>query len=479
VTTDVSPPEPPPPPPITAKPIPWLVGLLDRPSTLRALTAEHGSPLHLHHLGPFGDNVAGLTAAATDAGLHLGVYFARKANKAMCYVHAAIDAGIGIDLASAQELEQALRGGADPARLVVTAAVKPDDLLATCLEHGVLVVADNHDEATRYAAMARGVGRRAPIAIRVSNFRSERGGLGPSRFGFDIREPGLVDLVTSYHADLDVRGAHFHLDGYAANDRVQALVETIDLRDRLAGTGVDLEFIDMGGGFPVTYTDRDEEWTSFWAALDDSLIGRRPPITYRNDGYGRIAVDGRVVGPRNAYPHHQSPVGGAWLHDILTSSPADSQTGSIPRRLTERRLELRCEPGRALLDGCGASISTVVHVKANRDDLLVGLDMNSSNCRTQKSELLTDPVHLPNHAGPPAPCAGYLTGAYCSESDLITRRRLHFTHQPAHGDLVIMTNTAGYFMHFTESRSHQLPLPKNVHTAPSRPGWTLDDIDRR
>lgn len=466
-------------PPITAKPIPWLVDLLGEPSALRALTAEYGSPLHLNHVGPFVDNAAGIASAGADAGVDLGVFFARKANKALCYVRAAIEAGIGIDVASAQELEQALRCGADPARLVVTSAIKTDGLLATCLEHGVLVVADNHDEATRYAALARSAGRRAPIAVRVSNFTFEHERAGPSRFGFDICDRGLLDLVASYHTDLDVRGMHFHLDGYAADDRIGALVETLQFHDRLASSGVDVDFIDIGGGFPVTYTDREDEWNSFWETLDDALIGRRPPITYRNDGYGQLVVDGRVVGPRFAYPHYQCPVGRKWLLDIITASPPGRESGDIALRLTRRRLGLRCEPGRALLDRCGASISTVVHVKSSGDDLLVGLDMNSSNCRTQKSELLTDPIHLPNRAGPNAPCFGYLTGAYCSESDLVTRRRLQFAQPPAHGDLVVFTNTAGYFMHFTESRSHQFQLPKNVHTAPHVDGWTLDDIDQQ
>ncbi len=467
------------PPTITARSIPWLGDLLEAPSTLRALTAEHGSPLHIHHLGPFSDNIVELTSAAADAGVALGVYFARKANKALCYVDAAIDVGIGIDLASSQELEQALRCGADSARLVVTSAVKPDALLATCLAHGVLVVADNADEVGRYAAMARSAGRRPPIAIRLSNFQFERRRHDRSRFGFDLSDPDLIDLITSYHVDLDVRGAHFHLDGYDPNDRIDALTETLALHDHLADRGIGLRFIDMGGGFPVSYTDRADEWNTFWDALDDALIGRRPPITYRNDGYGRIALGGSVVGPRHAYPHHQSLIGGDWLREILTASPAGTAGDDIAGQLLRRGLELRCEPGRALLDGCGASIATVVHVKTSGDDLLIGLDMNSSNCRTQKSELLTDPIHLPIRTGPPVPCSGYLTGAYCSESDLITRRRLQFAQVPACGDLVVFTNTAGYFMHFTESRSHQFPLPKNVHSDPLRQHWVLDEIDRQ
>ena len=465
-------------PAITPKSIPWLENLNADPSALQALTAEYGSPLHLHHVAPFTDNVAELVDAAQATGVDLDVYFARKANKALCYVHAAVGAGIGIDLASGEELDQALRSGADPARLVVTSAIKPDDLLRTCLDHGVLVALDNHDEAVRYATMARGVGRRAPVAVRLSNFDFEHDRSGPSRFGFDIGDPDLVERIARYANDLDVDGLHFHLDGYAAGDRVEALAATMRLHDRLVQRDIAIGFIDMGGGFPMTYTDRVDEWSSFWDTLDDALTGQRPPITYRNDGYGQLVVDGRVVGPRLAYPHHQTPVGGSWLGEILRSTPADGEAGTIARRLADRRLRLRCEPGRALLDGCGASIATVVHVKPLGDDLLVALDMNSSNCRTQKSELMTDPYHVPLVRGGPAPCTGYVTGAYCSESDLITRRLLRFGRPPARGDLVVFPNTAGYFMHFTESRSHQFPLPRNVVAPLDGGDWTLDDIDR-
>jgi len=72
--------------------------------------------------------------------------------------------------------------------------------------------------------------------------------------------------------------------------------------------------------------------------------------------------------------------------------------------------------------------------------------------------------------------AGYLVGAYCTESELLSVRRLEFPHGIERKDLIVFPNTAGYLMHFLESRSHQFPLAKNVVL--SEDGLSLDPIDR-
>ena len=71
---------------------------------------------------------------------------------------------------------------------------------------------------------------------------------------------------------------------------------------------------------------------------------------------------------------------------------------------------------------------------------------------------------------------GYLTGAYCAEGDLIMHRKLTFVGGVAVGDIVAFPNTAGYLMHFVESRSHQFDLPQNLVLASGT--VEVDDIDR-
>lgn len=120
------------------------------------------------------------------------------------------------------------------------------------------------------------------------------------------------------------------------------------------------------------------------------------------------------------------------------------------------------------MDGCGVSVAQVEFRKQNADgDWLIGLAMNRTQCRTTSDDFLVDPIVISQtpaagESMPLTPMTGYLVGAYCTECELISLRRLTFPRGISRGDLVVFPNTAGYLMHFLESRSHQFPLAKNL-----------------
>ena len=104
--------------------------------------------------------------------------------------------------------------------------------------------------------------------------------------------------------------------------------------------------------------------------------------------------------------------------------------------------------------------------------------MNHTHCRTTAADFSVDPILIPAKTRPTSPPrTGYLVGAYCMEEEYITTRRLHFPNGVAAGDLIAFPNTAGYLMHFLESRSHQFDLPKNLILGKDSNG-VLDPIDQ-
>lgn len=117
-------------------------------------------------------------------------------------------------------------------------------------------------------------------------------------------------------------------------------------------------------------------------------------------------------------------------------------------------------------------MARVEHRERQRDgSWVIGVAMNRSQCATTKPDHAVDPILVPHgHRSPrgdrspnrPDPMEGYLMGAQCTESDLLSRRQLRFPHGVARGDLVAFPNTAGYLMHFVETRSHQFALARNV-----------------
>ncbi|MEM8865688.1 MAG: Y4yA family PLP-dependent enzyme [Planctomycetota bacterium] len=459
-------------PPLSARLDTWMSPWLNA-DRLTPLIDEHGSPLNLLCTSPFADRVKALRDVGQQHGVDLDIFFARKANKCLSFVEAMIDLDGGIDIASETELDQTLASDCPGERVVCTAAIKSERLLAACLEHGVTVAIDNSDELALLKRLAESAEKTATVAFRLSGF-NHRGATLDSRFGM---QPGEVfDKLPELDGRLRVDGLHFHLHGYSADERMSALVECFGVIDRLRDRGHQPNFIDMGGGFPVCYLPSAEEWRAFWEAHKAGLLGEVAPTTYQSHGLGLSCVDGQIIGVPNVYPYYQEPTGPDWLSDILQ---ARTTRASIADELQSRDLTLRCEPGRALLDGAGFTVARVEFTKQRPDgDWYVGLSMNRTQCRTGSDDFLVDPIVLrPSRPGASQEARdGFLVGAYCTEAELLSLRRLRFPLGIARGDLVVFPNTAGYFMHFLESRSHQFPLARNLFVG-GGDATTLDPID--
>ncbi|MBG6085032.1 alanine racemase [Zhihengliuella flava] len=467
------------PQPLSARLEPWMNELLADDAACRALLAEHGSPVNVIETGPLVRNIDQLRAVAARHGVDFEVYVARKANKAVAVVDAARDAGAGIDVASDAELAQVLQRGVDPAKIILTAAVKPPATLRRALRAGVVISLDNQDELADLSAESPDT--RPEVALRIA---AQSDGIRPTRFGLSPAE--WLDALAARGSGVRVSGVHFHLHGYAAADRVTVLGEALEFVDRLRAAGHEVRFVDIGGGLPMSYLEEQSEWDAFWAALRArraALAGGAPAeeatavpeLTWNDDPLG---LDGSGA----VYPFWQELTRAAWLEAVL-AAPVPGRGAepalTVAEAVRGRGLELRCEPGRAVLDGCGLTLASVAFRKKRADGVpLVGLHMNRTQMRSTSLDVLLDPllVRAPGAAAEPA-VEAYLVGAYCIEDELILRRKLRFPKGVRRDDVVAFPNTAGYLMHIIESASHQIPLAANVVR---RGGdYTRDAIDAR
>ncbi|MFJ3032160.1 FAD/NAD(P)-binding protein [Rothia terrae] len=438
-------------PPLTGRLEPWIREVAGSVDLLQRAVKEHNSPVNLVQSDAMERNCTELTAQGEKHGVDVRVFFARKANKALTFVERARDAGHGVDVASHRELSQTLAAGMPGERIILSAAIKTDELLQLAIDNGVTISVDTCAEFDRITALAGD--KTVRVAPRIAP-DPER--FMPTRFG------ELTDVWAGYlaepHQHVKVAGVHLHLHGYSAQDRIDALLEATDLIQRLKAVGHHLEFIDIGGGVPMSYLDDADQWTNFKQALTAQNKGAIAPFTWKADPL------------KNFYPFHQAPVRGDWLDQILTSPAGDA--------IRELGVRLHLEPGRSILDGCGLIVARVAFIKKRSDGVpLVGLAMNRTQLRTTSDDYLVDPLHV--RASEPAadaqPYEGYLVGAYCIEDEVIMRRPIRFPQGVQVGDFIVFPNTAGYFMHILESASHQIPLAKNLVYAGGK--LELDAID--
>ncbi|MFI9227927.1 Y4yA family PLP-dependent enzyme [Streptomyces rimosus] len=426
---------------------------------LHELSYAFDGPFHFLLPHRFDANLAAFRAVLDDAGVAGHVYYAKKANKAAVWAERCAVHGAGVDVASVTELREALGHGVRGEHIVVTGPAKNDALLRLAVLHGCLVAVDALDELDLLSTLAfTGTVRPARLLLRR---------LPPdqphSRFGMTAAEAATaLDRCVRAGDALRMEGFSFHLSGYATRPRADLAAQLIDACLRARELGLPADRVSIGGGFAVDYSSGGH-WHAFLAA-------QRPEHYHAH----------RTFDADGFYPYH-SPVAGAdALRAILDTVPDGGRT-SLAGRLKETGTLLLTEPGRALLDGAGASVFRVQGVKERDGYRILTVDGTSLSLSEQwfNSEYLPDPylVTPDGRARGAAVHPACVGGATCLESDLLTWRKVPFPARPRVGDLLVYPNTAGYQMDSNESPFHGLPLPPKVvvdRVSAARPRWRLD-----
>ncbi|MBC8766831.1 Y4yA family PLP-dependent enzyme [Arenibacter sp. BSSL-BM3] len=450
--------------PITS---PWMHQFMENSGLINELVEKYGSPINLHYIPSFRKNFIKYQEVFKDFGIEGQIYFARKANKSKILVKSAIESGIGVDTASYKELEQALALNGSGENLVLTAAIKNEDLMQLAIDNQIPIVIDNLDELQLANKVAGDLNQTAIIGLRMSGFQVGGQKLY-SRFGFDI-EKDLYNLKVWFSdrttfANLNLIGFHFHLDGYSIEERAEATMQCLEVIQQFRQIGHSIQFLDIGGGILMNYLESRSEWLSFQNNLKDAVLGNGKPITFGNNGLG-FSLNNRseIQGKLNTYPYYNEVNGADFLSRVLSYKNTEGTT--VAELVTTANIQLRIEPGRSLLKQVGLTVAKVAHRKRDASgNWLVGLEMNMSQLKSSSADYLLDPFLVyRSHKEEPELAEVYFTGAYCLEQDVLLKRKLAFPRLPSRGDYVIFVNTAGYMMHFYETEAHLFELSQNLY----------------
>ncbi|WP_369167052.1 Y4yA family PLP-dependent enzyme [Streptomyces sp. R28] len=473
---------------------PRLRSLLDAPALLHTLTDALGSPLNMVVPDQLADNLQQFRSVYGTHHLSGQVYFAHKANRSSALLRRLAATDAGVDVASLAELQHALGAGLTPDRIAATGPKNPE-FLWLAARTSVTVSLDTRGELEQLATLVRKHALpRVRILLRLSGFEASgvRVLSRRSRFGTAVGESGPLLEDVERHADVvDLVGVAYHLDTTSLTEKATALEGCLRVLEECRSRGLRPRAVDIGGGFGVNYLAHGGQWEQYTTGLTEAVLGSRPPLTYGGHGYGLRNEAGTLRGTLGLYPAHR-PVAGARYLDELLSHPAASLGGRpLAALLLEHLYDLHTEPGRALLDQCGLTLTKVLEVRGQESGgpLLVRLAAKADDVALEEHGVLMDPVVVPRHppgtgadvgAGPDAgaePVAVHLFGSLCLESDLITRRTVFLPRRPEPGDLLAFANTAGYCMDFHATRAQHQPSARKV--AAWQEGdtwrWCLDD----
>ncbi|WP_423745940.1 diaminopimelate decarboxylase (plasmid) [Haladaptatus sp. SPP-AMP-3] len=225
---------------------------------LADLADEYDTPLYVIDLERVRENYARLAAAFPDADVH----FAAKANTSRAVLETLEADGASIECASAGETERAFAAGFDGERVHYTAVNPPgidlDRAVEFAADHpGLTVTVGAADTIDRLAE--RGYDGRLCLRVNpgVGAGHHEKVRTGAdAKFG--VPYDRAASLLESAADDFDVVGVHAHAGSGISGDDLGNHRELVSRMGELARTiDLDLEFVDVGGGFGVPYHPDD------------------------------------------------------------------------------------------------------------------------------------------------------------------------------------------------------------------------------
>lgn len=196
---------------------------------------------------------------------HLVCYSA-KANSNLSLLRLFIALGGGVDIVSGGELFRALKAGADPQKIVFSGVGKEAKEIEYALRSGILMFnVESSQELQAINEVAGRVGKKAPIAIRVNPDINPKThpyistGLKQNKFGIDILQAPLAYQFASQLPNLQIFGIDCHIGSQLVevDPVVEALKKLKELVEKLRGDGIEIQYLDLGGGLGITYEDEE------------------------------------------------------------------------------------------------------------------------------------------------------------------------------------------------------------------------------
>jgi ornithine decarboxylase len=299
------------------------------------------------------DVVAQRHAAFTAAMPGVSTCYAMKCNPSPEILRTLAARGSSFEVASLGELRVLQTLGIDPAGVLYSNPVKPPSHIADAYAAGLWRFSfDSPNELAKIAEQAPGAA--VYVRLRVDDSTS----VFPlsRKFGTDV-EDAYDLMLLARRLGLRPYGVTFHVGSQCGSAKAwrSAIGDAADLMTRLLTDGIELEMLDLGGGFPARYLDGVPAIEEIGAVVSDALrelLPYRPALVVAEPGRHLVAeasvlaatIIGREerggenwlyteVGAYNGLMEVLQTPGG-WNFPIWSSLPGHGEIEQVPYTIT-------------------------------------------------------------------------------------------------------------------------------------------------
>jgi diaminopimelate decarboxylase len=229
---------------------------------VKSIAQRVGTPFYLYSSKTLANHFRAFDSAFS--GVPRIICYALKSNSNSAVLRLLGREGAGADIVSGGELFRALRAGIDPRKIVYAGVGKRRDEIEYALKVGILMFnVESGDELQALNQAAGEMRTVAKIALRVNPDIDPRThayistGLKENKFGIPIDEALEHYQTAKSLPNIEIVGVHHHIGSQITEVQpfVDALVKVLGFVKELRAAGMEIKYIDIGGGLGITYKD--------------------------------------------------------------------------------------------------------------------------------------------------------------------------------------------------------------------------------
>ncbi|MFH1090594.1 MAG: diaminopimelate decarboxylase [Pseudomonadota bacterium] len=249
---------------------------------LARIADEAGTPVYVYSHATLSRHFT-VFDQAFDGLRHL-TCFSVKANSNLAVLRLFANLGGGVDIVSGGELYRALTAGVPREKIVFSGVGKTVEEMKAAIEADVLLFnVESSQELDVLSQAAEQMGRRARVALRVNPDVDPKThpyiatGLRRSKFGVPIEYARFEYSRAKRLPGLQIVGLDCHIGSQLTEvgPFVDALKRLMNLYGQLMDDGLEIKYLDLGGGLGITYeSEEPPEPREYAQALQEVLAGQ-------------------------------------------------------------------------------------------------------------------------------------------------------------------------------------------------------------
>ena len=215
------------------------------------------------------------------------IFFAVKSNSNQAILKLINQLGAGADVVSVGELKRALAAGFDPSKIIFEGVGKSKEDIEFAINKKIrLINAESINEIKMIDEISKNLKTKVNIGIRLNpnvdgkTLDKISTGKKTDKFGINIEKlDEIVNLIQSLK-NVYLKGISCHIGSQLKTIKIYEMtfLKMKKAADFLLSKGINLEHVDLGGGFAVNYDQEKND-------LDTKKIGKLTKVIFKNSKF--------------------------------------------------------------------------------------------------------------------------------------------------------------------------------------------------